>query len=310
MSKFPFDRSEGAAVNNMKIYFRVSVAIAILAAVLRSVAFVTSFDYDIGYFDSSFLPTATHWLIAIACAFALSGFFFINNKATFPNKLESSPNSVFFASIFAGFIMAADFAYKVYTMVGEDKFEYYSVIFKKGFRAENAYLVRATAVIEIFGALSALLAAVWFFLRSSKKPNARLCAAFGFFPVLRALSGISTVYFDMNVQMNHPSKLVLQFALIAIMFCFLCEQRFFVSENHPRPRRFFISACAAGILGVSVGVSEIFGFLTGKLSKGTFCIEAFFCLTVSVYILARAASFVKDAEGLATDNETTSASAE
>ena len=32
----------------------------------------------------------------------------------------------------------ADFAYKIYTMIGEDKFEYYSFIFKKGF---CAYLI-------------------------------------------------------------------------------------------------------------------------------------------------------------------------
>ncbi len=309
MTKFVFDRSEGAAVNNMKIYFRVSVVLALLVSVLRSVAYITSFDADIGYFNASFLPTAAHWLIVIACAFALSGFFFINNTAALPRKLESSPNPVFFASVFAGFIMAADFAYKIYTMIGEDKFEYYSFIFKKGFRAENAYLMRATALIEIFGVLSALLASVWFFMRSSKKQNTRLCAAFGFFPVLRALSGIATVYFDMNVQMNHPSKLVLQFALISIMFCFLCEQRFFISEDHPRPRRYFISACAAGMLGVSVGISEMVGFFSGNLSKGAFCIEAFFCLTVGVYVLARVASFVKDAEtsARAEDEDRTSA---
>ena len=310
MTKFVFDRSEGASVNNMKVYFRVSVALALLAAVLRSVAYLTSFDADIGYFNESFLPTAAHWLIVAACAFAISGFFFINKKAELPRRLESSPNPVFFASVFAGFIMAADFAYKIYAMIGEEKLEYYAYIFKKGFRAENAYLLRATAVIEIFGTLSAVLAAVWFFLRASKKQNARLCAAFGFFPALRALSGIATVYFDMNVQMNHPSKLVLQFALISIMFCFLCEQRFFISEDHPRPRRYFVSACAAGVLGVSVGISEMVGFFSGNLSKGAFCIEAFFCLTVGIYILARVASFVKDADVPATVEEELPESAE
>ena len=310
MTRFVLDRSEGAAVNNMKIYFRVTAVLALLAAVLRSVAYITSFDADVGYFNASFLPTAAHWLIVIACAFILSGFFFINNKAVLPRKLESSPNSVFFTSVFSGFIMVADFAYKIITMIGEEKLEYYAFIFKKGFRAENAYLLRATAVIEIFGTASALLAAVWFFIRSSKKASPRACAVFGFFPILRTLSGIATVYFDMNVQMNHPSKLVLQFSLISMMLCLLCEQRFFVSEEHPRPRRYFVSACVAGLLGVSVGVSEMVGFFSGNLSKGAFCIEAFFCLTVGAYVIARVASFVKDAESPAAVEEEKTASAE
>lgn len=296
MNKLFFDRSEGAAVKNMKIYYRVCAVLALLAAVLRSVAYVTSFDAEVGYFNASVLPFAAHCVIVIAVLFALSGFFFINNKATLPRSLTSSPNVTFFASVYAGFVMAADFTYKIFTMIGEEKFEYYAFIFKKGFRAENAYLLRATAVIEIFGTLSALLAAVWFFIRSSKKASPRLCAAFGFFPILRALSGIATVYFDMNVQMNHPSKLVLQFALISVMFCFLCEERFFISADHPRPRRFFVSGCVAFVLAVSAGVSEMVGFFSGNLSKGAFCVEAFFCLTVGIYIFSRIDSFIKDAE--------------
>lgn len=303
MTKFVFDRSEGAAINNMKIYFRVSAVLAFLATALRSVSFFTSFDADIGYFDGSFLPTAAHWLMVLACIFAITGIFFINKNAQLPRALSSSRNSVFFASVFAGFIMAADFAYKLFTMIGEERFEYYAFIFQKGYRAENAYLIRASAVIEILGALSSLLAAAWFFVRASKKQHRVLCAALGFFPIIRALSGVAAVYFDMNIQMNHPSKLVLQFALISVMFCLLSEQRFFVSEEHPRPRRYFISGCIAFVLGISTGASEMVGFFCGKLSKGDFCVEAFFCLAVGIYILVRTYSFFKDAESPAVAEE-------
>lgn len=296
MTKLLFDRSPEAACKNMKIYYRTTAVVSIAAAIIRSLAYFVSFDSDIGYFNSGFLPSLSNCFIVVACIFALSGFFFINKEAPLPRTLNSSPNAVFFASVFAGFIMVADFAYKVYSMIGEDKFEYYAFIFKKGFRAENAYLMRVTAIIEIFGTLSALLAAVWFFLRSSKQQRPRLVAALGFFPICRALAGIATVYFDMTVQMNHPSKLILEFALIVIMLYFLCEERFFVSEKHPRPVRYFVSGCATVTLGVAGGASEMLGFFSGSLSKGAFCIEAFFCLTMGIYALARVASFIKDAE--------------
>ncbi len=296
MTKFIIDRSEGAAVNNMKSIFRICSILALVAAVWRSVAFITSFDSDVGYFNGSFLPTATNWFLVISAAYALSGFFFINKKALLPKTLDSSPNSVYFASIFAGFVMAADFVYKIYAMIGEERFEYYAYIFKKGFRADNSYLLRAMAIIEIFGTLSALLTAVWFFIRSTKKAKSTAVAALGFFPILRALSGIAAIYFDMEIQMNHPSKLLIQIALIATMIYFLCETRFFVSEMHPRPRRFFVSGCIVILLGIACGASEMVAFFAGRTSKGTLCIEAFFCLTVGIYAITRVASFVKDSE--------------
>ena len=298
MTKNFIDRSEGAASNNMKTYFEACAAFAVVITLLRSIAFLVSFDSDVGYFNGTLLPIATNWLLVISIAFALSGFYFINKNAALPRTLDFSPNSVFFTSVFAGFVMSVDFIYKVYCMIGEERFEYYAYIFKKGFRSDNAYLLRASAIIEIFGSLSAILAAIWFFLRASKKTKPIAVAALGFFPVLRALSGIAVVYFDMEVQMNHPSKLLLQLALIAIMVYFLCEVRFFVSEKHPRPIRYFVSGCVAMMLALAVGVSEMVGFFAGKTSKGELCIEAFFCLVVGVYIFTRIASFVKDSASI------------
>lgn len=296
MAKLIFSREKEAAIGNIKICFKVSVIIALLAAALRSIAYLTSFDSEIGYFNGGLFATAVNYLIILACAFALCGFIFISKEAKLPVKLDNSGNAVFFSSVFAGFIMIADFAYKIYSMLGEEKFSYYKFIFDPMYKAEDSYFNRAKAIIEIVGLLASLLAAVCFFLRSSKKANGRLCTWLGFFPIVRALASVAQIYFEMEVQMNHPSKLMLQFALIAIMFYFLCELRFYISEDHPRPRRFFVSGCIAYILAFSAGVSEMIGFFLGSLSRGDFCVEAFFCLTMSFYILSRTSSFVQCAE--------------
>ncbi len=285
-------RGKDAALVNIKTFFWSTLCLAPLAALLRSLAYLTSFD-EIGYFNEGFFATAVSYLIVISAIFLLCGFIFISKEAKLPANVDNSANSIFFSASFAGFIMLADFAYKIYTQIGEDRFAYYKFIFDPKYRSDNSYLIRATAVIEIAGVLASLLTAVCFFVRSSKDPKAKLSASFGFFPIIRALVGVAEIYFEMEVQMNHPSKLMLQFALIAIMFYFLCEERFYVSQEHARPRRFFISGCLAFFLAFSGGVSEIVGFFSGKLSKGDFCIEAFFCLVMSFYILARTNSFVR-----------------
>lgn len=292
MAKKIFSREKDAAIGNIKMCFKVSVIIALLAAVLRSVAYLTSFDADVGYFNGSFFSVAVNYLIILACAFALGGFIFISKEADLPKQIDNSGNAVFFASVFAGFIMIADFAYKIYTMIGEDKFAYYKFIFDPKYKSDDLYFIRATAIIEILGVAASVLSAVCFFLRSSKKAGGKLCTWLGFFPIVRALVGVAHIYFEMEVQMNHPSKLMIQFALIAIMIYFLSEERFYISEDHPRPRRFIVCGCVALILAFTAGVSEMFGFFFGSLSRGDFCVEAFFCLTMSFYILSRVSSYV------------------
>ncbi len=288
-----FKRDRDSAALNIKTWFRAVLCLAPLAAALRTVALFTVFDTEIGYFNESFLTSVVNCLIVIVFAFIVCGFVFISKEADLPKKTDNSANSIFFSAVFAGFILLADFAYKVIALMTEGKLSYYKMIFSSGFRSENAYMLRVTAVIEIMGILASLLSALCFFVRSSKSPKAKLSAWLGFFPIIRALVGVANIYFDMTVQMNHPSKLMLQFALIAVMFYFLCEEREYVSADHSRSRRYFISGCLAYFLAFVGGVSELIGYFAGKLSEGAFCVEAFFCFVLSFYILARTNSFVR-----------------
>jgi len=298
MSNRFLSRDKEAAIVNIKTYFQVTIWLAILASVLRSVAYLTVFDSEIGYFNEGILNTAVNALILLSCVFLLSGFIFISKEAKLPSAVDNGANSIFFSASFAGFIMLADFFYKMYNQLGGDKFEYYKYIFDPAYRAENSYLIRATAIIEIFGVLASVLSAICFFVRASKNPKEKLSAWLGFFPIVRALVGVAQIYFEMKVQMNHPSKLMLQFALISIMYYFLSEERMYVSKDHARPRRLFVSGCIAYFLAFTCGVSEIVGFFTGALAEGNFCVEAFFCLVVSIYILARTNAFVRAASAL------------
>ncbi len=304
MAKITFTRNKDAAIENIKGYLTVSLALALVAAALRSLAYLFSFDAEIGYFNGSFLAKIATYFIIAFCAFASTGLIFISKEAVLPRKLNNEGNSIYFASVFAGFIMIADFAYKLYLMMGEDKFSYYKFIFAPAFKSDNAYIIRATAVIEIVGVASSLLAAVCFFLRSSKKFDSKLCAWLGFFPIIRALTGVAQIYFEMEVQMNHPSKLMLEFALIALMIAFLFELRFFVSEDRAKPIEFIVFSCGALIISISAGISEMVGFFAGKLSKGDFCIEAFFCLAMGLYGAARTISYVRSLETKAPEQVT------
>lgn len=293
MVKLFLNRSNDSAIGDIKRYLVLSLIWALICAVLRSLAYIFSFDAEIGYFNDSFLAKLPTYFIIVSCAFLFGGFAFLSKDAKLPKRLSNSGNAVYFASVFAGFIMIADFAYKIYSMIGEDKFSYYKYIYAPEYRAENAYIVRATAAIEIVGALASLLAAACFFIRTTKKFDSKLGAWLGFFPIVRALTGVAQIYFEMEVQMNHPSKLMLEFALISLMIAFLYELRFFVAEDRVKPVGFAMFSCVALIVSISAGISEMVGFFAGGLSKGDFCIEAFFCLAMGLYVAARMVSYLK-----------------
>lgn len=298
MSNKFLSRDKEAAALNITIAFRVTLVLTLLAAVLRSVLLFTCFDVEIGYFDECFAVSMLNSLIAVACLFILGGYIYISKEAYLPTEVDNSANSIFFSATFAGFILLADFAYSFIGMLSEGGFANFKSVFAAGYAVENLYMLRAAAVIDILGLIASILSAVCFFVRSARNPKAKLSAWLGFFPIIRALTGVARVYFEMEVQMNHPSKLILQFALVAVMFYFLCEERFYISKEYARPRRFFVSGCLAFLLSFLCGVSEIIGFFFGKLSKGDFCVEAFFCLVVSFYILAKTNAFVKSVKNM------------
>jgi len=294
MSNKFLSRAKEAAALNIKMAFCVTLLFTLIATALRSVLFFTCFDVEIGYFDECFAVSLLNSMIAVICLFLIGGFIYISKEANLPTEIDNSTNSIFFSATFAGFILLADFAYSFIGMLGEGGFSSFKSVFSSEYLAENLYMLRVAAIVDVLGLIASLLTAVCFFVRSARNPKAKLSAWLGFFPIIRALTGVARVYFEMEIQMNHPSKLMLQFALVSVMIYFLCEERFYISKEYARPRRFFVSGCAAFFLSFLCGVSEIIGFFSGKLSKGDFCVEAFFCLVVSFYILARTNSFVKN----------------
>lgn len=294
-------RDKGSALKNISVFYLTALIVTPLAALLRTVAYFTSFDAEIGYFTEGFFNSLINALIIVCSVFFVCGFVFISKEADLPRFVDNGACSIFFSACFAGFVMLADFAYKLVGMVTDDRLAYYRLIFSPNFISEDAYMLRVTSVIEMLGVIASLLAAICFFVRSSRAPRARLSAVMGFFPVIRALVGVAEIYFDMTVQMNHPSKLILQLALIAVMLYFLCEERYYISQEYACPRRSFICGCLAFFLAFVGGSSEVIGFFFGRLSKGELCIEAFFCLVMSFYILARTNSFVKCASAAPND---------
>lgn len=275
----------------LRVYLYSTAILAMMSAILRTASYFLSFDEGIGYFSDSVLLSVTNSLTVAALLWCVSGFILIPGKAFGNFAPDFSGNSVFLTSLVAGFVMTADFVYKIYTYNKDGVFKNIERIFSDRYAANDGGFEKIVAVLTIVGLAASLLSAVCFFVRSSTKLKAKLAAALGLFPLLRLLSGVGLIYFDMKIQMNSPSKLILEFAIIALMLYFVYEERLYLAGPYAKPKPFFVFGLIALVLSLTAGISELAAYYSGFVTRGDFCIESFICLVLSLYVLARLSAF-------------------
>jgi hypothetical protein len=188
----------------------ITAALTLVAVILRTVAMLTSFDADIGYFDPSAAVTVNHALYFVTAALLVAAALFIPRDAL-PRELDAVPArlpiSVLLGLILTAFTVAA---------------------FILCVPAARSRLVFAPALLG-------LPTAVYFLLSANRGGRfTDPLGLAGFLPVLWCVSGIAELYFDPFVTMNSPVKVSLQMGLLGFMFIVLFELRFRIGRSLPR----------------------------------------------------------------------------
>lgn len=298
--------SEQSLQNKLRIYKYSVLALALIAALLRTIALFTSFDPGIGYFNNNnILPVTVIALLVIGALWGISSAFLIKRE-DMPTEPRFNTNGVFFVSIYAGFIMLGDFVYKVYRLIKLkqsgalsaiiDRFKYASE-----YRDAAARTERIIAVIGVVSGVAAVLAAAYFFVRASARQNKKSHVILGMFVIIRALCGIALIYFDMNIPMNNPNKTIIQIALMAAMLYFLTEERFIIGNGAQKPWLFTATALTSVLLTATAGISCVVGFFAGLVEDGTFCLEGLICIIFFLYIYMHFSAYEKSLEPVSAD---------
>lgn len=187
----------------------LTVALTLSAVILRTVAFLSGFDADVGYFSPSAIITLNRVLYFITAAFLIAAVSLIPKK-TLPAELNTPlrlPAALLMGLALIGFSVAA-FILCVPTA--------------------DSRLLLAPVVLG-------LPAAAYFLLSSSRNGRYSDSLSFpGFFPVIWAVSAIGDLYFDQHVTMNSPIKISLHLGLLGFMFIVLFELRFRIGRPAPR----------------------------------------------------------------------------
>ncbi len=269
--------------DKIKVYVYSVLAICAIAAILRIVALIFNYDHIIGYYNGGFLVTAMNAVCILGCLWGLSALFLLPKLCPCA-KVSPRPNLI--ALYFCSFVFAADALYSFAGMLGSSEF---FNVFDDPYATKTE---KVMVVMAILGAFASLATAVYFFRRASSKPAKRLDVALGFLPLVRMLSGVFTVYFNMEVAMNSSHKVLIEWAFIMSMIFLLHENRFFAPVTR-RPRAYLGFGLVAMILTASAGVGGLFSYFSGLFDQGKFCVESLICLTIFVHISASLLSYAK-----------------
>lgn len=230
-------------LRNLRVYYIGVFALALSAAVLRTLALTLSLNRASGYFQASGgLPIALAVLLAVATAAILLYPLLLRDRVPTvarPHGFFSHASSALCAILFF-------------------------IAFISTCTAKRAV---ALPTLLWLAAILALLAATIYFL--AKTPLCPLGitgqSVFGSLTLLALACLIAVTYFDVATPMNAPTKIHLHLALLAMMLYLLYELRDTVGAPLPRVRVAFTGL--AFFFATAVGISDLFAAISGY-SKG------------------------------------------
>ena len=284
------------AADRLSVY-RVSILwVTLIAVAVRLAALFTSYDSEIGYFNQkNFFPDFFDALLVLMTLFAVSSVFLFRKQCDMPTSPAFGGGAEFFTELYAGFIFIADAAYKVYRFVGicrSGKIETIIDRFKnpKYYQSPADTTMRVLAILFLMGFISSVLASVYF-LRGGGGKNKKGQIGLVYFVIIRCLSGMVQVYFNMEIPMNNPGKLLCELSMISVMIYFLAEERFNIGGLRARPNFFIGASLAAFPLCTIAGITSVVGLLTGVAPYGEFCVEGVIALVCGLYAFVRLTAY-------------------
>jgi hypothetical protein len=144
----------------------------------------------------------------------------------------------------------------------------------------------ASSVLALLHLISALPAAMYFFKAATTlgKPS----AGFGILasaPAVWSLLSTLVLYFEMDVAFNSPTKLLRLTALVVFMLWQVQEGRMLLGV--PKRSLFAGFGCAATLLTLVCGISDLALYAMGVITLGGGYVEAAVFVALGMYAAAR-----------------------
>ena len=241
-------------------YLIVSLCLTAVSVVLRALDLFFFFDSDLGYYTSgAILPIVANVLLFAGVIFFIvfSFIFFRKEKVEYKTARSVPERAILIAAAVCSAVLTVSNAV--------------DIILKD----------RSSVVLFIVSAFCTVYFITDFF-NFKKETKVELGAIF----LVRLTIMLATSYFDQNVQMNSPDKLLFGIACVAAMFFIVSEMK--VAVGSARPAVHIIASSSAALLCSASAIPSIIAYPAGRLpASGDVYFEYFLLLGVAVLAVFR-----------------------
>lgn len=252
----------------------LSIAALLFAAVvivLHTLLVRKYFEVDVALFETgTYLPKILYAAVAVytvLCIFL--GFFFQKTRREKPLKRAHLTGISLYTGLLCGFAMIASAVIYVLDMVGSGNM----ILFDTASDIVTAALIICTVPAAAYFIISA-------FGGGYRNKPAVVC---GMFTVIWMALLLLKLYFEMDVSLNSPTRILRQLAVIAVMFYMLQELRYRIGiKRHALFRAF--SALAVLFVGLSAS-SDITVMLRGGASDSVSTVFSYVVWCVGLYTI-------------------------
>lgn len=257
---------------HLDIYLAILALFAVLTSILRSIAASTQLDYTYGHYTSGVLISVADWLTFGGCVILISYVALLPSaskyRASFTTEKTYVPSALVSASlIFLAVSLAADTATEL-----------------RPFYIQK--LLDVKAIMPLASALLAIVAVYYFFLNAyvkDCKSNTR--AAASFIAILFMCIYPAYLYFNADLPINAPNKVVDQLAYLFSAVFFLYEAR--ISLGRDRWGLYAAFGMVAALLtAYSALPSFAVYFIKGEIISNSLA-ENLLTLSLFIFIVSR-----------------------
>ena len=274
-----------------EVYRRSVTVLAVICAAVYFCTLYFSLEPDIGYYRTgALLPIFFTILLCVSAVCALSSRLLIPRGAV-PRRADYTDGLNFCAASFFAFMSLFEGVYRIGRLVSLIKSNVGTASFMT---PDETRLFRVKLTVSILFVITSLGAVAYFFKRSRGEGREKaLVMIFGVLATARNVCGLATVYFDMELAMNSPVKIVSQLSSIFLMIFFLYDIRWLLPEENARPEGWFAAALVALIFSAVSSIPVFAAYMLGKVTNPELPVSSLYCFTAFIYILARLSGYVR-----------------
>lgn len=260
-----------APMSGLLLFFLIfTIIIAAGAVIGQTVLYLHLYDEAIGFYEAgTIVPTifyiactAITLIIALMCAF--------QRKNSLPTGVAVPGRITVFSSLLCGFFLASSIMLCLIYYLGG--------------------VYTNLSVMRILTICAALPAAIYFLYPIfNPHPKRTALISFGFFTVIWAGLYLMCRYFEMDMPIYSPRRVLNQIALLSIMLYFLFELRFLLGRAKPR---MYAAFSFIAIICISLSaVPELILSVMGIRNTGNDSVFGIAQICILIYIITRAAEF-------------------